>query len=90
MSNIKLMAVEKAVSFLNASGASYFIEFDGYTFGDKSHFGDGKTIKLKNSYKDLYKLKVTKMKPGDCSEFAVDEDKAEGLRGAITGTCSKL
>lgn len=85
MSSIKLIAVERAVVLLKASGCAYkVICEDGTEYGDLSvmPIKVATTRKRVHSFHHLYSVQLDAMKPGDTQVW--ENEHAESLRSSIS------
>lgn len=85
MSSIKLIAVERAVVLLKASGCAYkVICEDGTEYGDLAVIPvkAARTRKHVHSFRHLYSAQLDAMKPGDTQIW--EHEHAEPLRSSIS------
>ncbi|MFZ6731955.1 hypothetical protein ACO0LG_08560 [Undibacterium sp. Ji42W] len=87
--NTKDIAVQRAVSLLNASGAKYKIIFEGQEYGELVAVELNKHKQVRtNKFAYLYKERMAEMQPGDVVQF--EHDKPEALRSTISARAAQL
>lgn len=87
---IQEIAIQKAITLLNAAKAKYCIQFNGLTYGELQVKEDKKTRTKKYSFVDEYKPVLLSMEIGDSYMWKYPKEQAESFRSSITSCAPTL
>ncbi len=94
--DVKEIAIDRAIKFLNSAGAKYYIVLEDKTFGDISFVLPEKPVKKrifkykKNEVMDLWIGSLKLMNPGDVTKLTgTNTIPAKVLRSSITSWCTR-
>lgn len=87
--NTKDIAVQRAISLLNAAGAKYKILFEDQEYGELLAVELNKNKQVRtNKFAHLYKDRMADMHPGDVVTF--EHESPEAMRSAISARAAQL